>query len=309
MYKVLVTGGAGFIGSNLVAELVNKDYEVIVIDNLLRGNKIDRDVLKKITLINEDIINKNVVLKYAEDCDYIFHFAALLGVDIVADNPVECMETEILGMKNILDAAILHKVKKIIYASTSGVYGHASIDKAVNEEIQLDTRTSYAIAKRFNEIYLKSSYIEKGIESVSLRFFNVYGTNQDNRMVIPLFFEQALKNEPITIFGTGKQTRDFTYIDDCVRSIISVSEKVKGCEIINVSHEKETTMNELALLIKNITNSKSQIIHTKVSKKRYDYEVERRVGSSEKLFRYISYKPETELIDGLARFYKSIKMK
>ncbi|MFB6258230.1 MAG: NAD-dependent epimerase/dehydratase family protein, partial [Flavobacteriales bacterium] len=137
-------------------------------------------------------------------------------VDVVADNPVETMEVEAKGMLNITEAALLHGVNILIYASTSGVYGHSAIEESVKEDIQLDPRTSYAIAKRYNEIYLAGMYEEKTLPSISLRFFNVYGENQDERMVVPRFFEQAVKGDPITVFGNGKQTRDFTWIEDSV---------------------------------------------------------------------------------------------
>jgi UDP-glucose 4-epimerase len=186
--KILITGGAGFIGSHLTRHLLNQGNEIVVLDNLLRGNKIDKDVLNKIEFIYGDVRDVDVVKKASKNCDYIYHLAAILGVDIVADNPVETMETETIGTKNIVDAAILNNVKKIIYASTSGVYGHSDIEKSVDEEVIIDPKTSYAMAKRYNEIYLKSVFEEKGIESVCLRFFNVYGPNQDDRMVIPRFF-------------------------------------------------------------------------------------------------------------------------
>ncbi len=187
--KTVVTGGAGFIGSNLVKKLVELGHEVVVLDNLCRGNKLDKKILDSIQLIVGDIRDENIVMETLNSCDLIFHFAAVLGVDIVADNPVETMDTEFMGLKNIAKGTIVNGIEKIIYASTSGVYGKSAIEKAVDEEFNVDPSTSYSIAKRFNEIYLKSLYQEKGVQSISLRFFNVYGTNQDNRMVIPRFFE------------------------------------------------------------------------------------------------------------------------
>lgn len=299
MAKILVTGGAGFIGSHLVKFLVNTGNEVVVLDNLLRGNKIDKDIFEKITFVKDDIRNYEVVNTVSKKCDYIFHFAAVLGVDIVADNPVETMDTEVIGMKNVVDAALLNNIKKVIYASTSGIYGHSAIERSVTETIQVDPRTSYAMAKRYNEIYLKAAYEEKGLNSISVRFFNVYGSKQDNRMVVPRFFEQALRNEPLTVFGNGHQTRDFTYIDDTIKACLLLTEKVNGCEIFNVANENESNIYDLAVLIKEITNSKSEIILVDAPKKRYDYEVERRFGSSQKLLNAVGFKPNTKLRDGL----------
>ncbi len=302
--KILITGGAGFIGSNLSKRLVDDGHEVTVLDSLLRGNKLDKDTFEKITFIKADVRDFDAVLNASKGCDLIFHFAAVLGVDIVADNPVETMDVEVIGTRNVVLAAEINNIKKIMYASTSGIYGHSAIESALTEEVLVDPHTSYAMAKRYNEIYLTSHHQEKGIDVVSLRFFNVYGSNQDNRMVVPLFFEQAVGNERITVFGTGKQTRDFTYIDDTVEACIRLID-VKGCHIVNIANEAEWCIDELAVKIKEVTGSSSEIIFLEAPKKRYDYEVERRVGSSDKLFGLTNYKPRTSLDEGLKLIFET----
>lgn len=299
MSKFLVTGGAGFIGSHLVEKLVDLGHEVIVADIMLRGNKIPHDVMDRVDFHNADVKDRDSMFELIKGCDQIFHFAAVLGVDVVADNPVETMDTEVVGMKNIAEAAITHGVSKIIYASTSGIYGHSAIEQSVTENIIVDPRTSYAIAKRYNEIYLGALHEEKGFESISLRFFNVYGPRQDNRMVIPRFIEQALAGDNLTVFGNGMQTRDFTYIDDTIKSCIELAKVGNGAEIYNVANEREFTIKELAETIIQTTNSSSEITYVDAPKKRYDYEVERRFGNSTKLFEAIGYKPATTLADGL----------
>jgi nucleoside-diphosphate-sugar epimerase len=302
--KILVTGGAGFIGSNLVERLVTDGHQVIVLDNLLRGNKINPEVFRKIEFHNKDIRDLQAVEEASKGCDVIFHLAAILGVDIVADNPVETMDVETVGMRNIAIAALNNGIKKILYASTSGIYGHSAMEKSVDEEIMVDPRTSYAMAKRYNEIYLSALNEEKGIQSIALRFFNVYGHNQDNRMVIPRFFEQALNNEAITVFSKGLQTRDFTYIDDTIESCIRLMNLDAGFQIFNIANENELSIIDLAKRIKEITKSSSEIVFIQAPDKRYDYEVERRVGSSEKLFSHIKYKPGTSLEDGLKYIFE-----
>jgi nucleoside-diphosphate-sugar epimerase len=219
----------------------------------------------------------------------------------VADSPVETMETESIGMRNVAHAAVECGIDKLIYASTSGVYGHSAIEKSFTETIQLDPRTSYAIAKRFNEIYLAAMYDEKGLDSISIRFFNVYGPGQDNRMVVPRFFEQALSGRPITVFGDGKQTRDFTHIDDSVTACVRLAELGPGCEVFNIANEHEETIGRLAELIQELADSGSAIEYVAAPPRRYDFEVERRVGNSEKLARAIGFKPTIPLRDGLER--------
>jgi UDP-glucose 4-epimerase len=301
--KILITGGAGFIGSNLSKRLVDDGHEVVVLDNLLRGNKLDRDTFSKITFVNGDVRNFETVNSLAKGCDVIYHFAAVLGVDVVADNPVETMDVEVIGTRNVVQAAEINNVGKILYASTSGIYGHSAIESALTEEVLVDPRTSYAMAKRYNEIYLASHNQEKGLNAICLRFFNVYGRNQDDRMVVPRFFQQAVANEPITVFGTGEQTRDFTYIDDTIEACVRLM-NIKGYHIVNIANETEWNIKELAVLIKEITQSSSEIKYIDAPKKRYDYEVERRVGSSEKLMRLINCKPTVDLKKGLALIYQ-----
>ena len=303
--KIFVTGGAGFIGSALVEKLVDLGHEVMVYDNLLRGNKIDHDTMKKITFIKGDVRDKDKVILSSSGCDVIFHLAAVLGVDIVADNPVETMEVETIGMQHVAEACQVNGIKKVLYASTSGIYGHNAIEQAVTEDIIVDPRTSYAMAKRYNEIYLGALNEEKGLDAIALRFFNVYGPKQDNRMVIPRFIEQAQKGDPITVFGNGKQTRDFTWIDDTVDACISLMEKVSGYHIVNIANENEGCIEDLAFTIKKVTQSSSEIKYIDAPKKRYDYEVERRVGSSAKLEKLTGSKPSTQLEEGLMRILKA----
>lgn len=304
--RIVVTGGAGFIGSHLVEKLVEMGNEVVVIDTLLRGNKIPNEIFKKVDFHKVDVSDRDKVIQLSKGADIIFHFAAVLGVDIVADNPIETMETEVNGMQSVAHAAMENNISKIVYASTSGVYGHLALEKSVDEEILVDPRTSYAMAKRYNEIYLASLFEEKGIHSVAIRFFNVYGLRQDNRMVIPRFYEQAMRNDPITVFGKGQQTRDFTYVEDAVKSTILLASKVHGFEIVNVANEKELTIGELAERIKKITNSNSEIVFVDAPKKRYDYEVGRRFGSSTKLFNQVGYKPDTGIDFGLGAIFSSL---
>lgn len=306
MKKILVTGGAGFIGSHLVERLVKDGNHVVVLDNLLRGNKIPREILKEVEFYAEDVRDEDAVFAAADGVDQIIHFAAVLGVDVVADNPVETMEVETIGMMNLVKAGLINNIEKMVYASTSGVYGHASIEEKVTENIAVDPQTSYAIAKRYNEIYLQGIYQERGLPSACLRFFNVYGPRQDSRMVIPRFVEQALQGEPITVYDDGKQTRDFTWIGDTVEAVLQVMEKSQGCEIFNIANEDELCIADLADHVKRLTRSNSEIVNVPSPLKRKDFEIRRRYGSSQKLFDFTGFRPATNLEDGLNNILEGI---
>jgi UDP-glucose 4-epimerase len=303
--NVLVTGGAGFIGSHLAECLLKSGHDVMILDNLLRGNKLRKTILSNVELVRGDVRDKDLVMKLCKNKDVIFHLAAILGVDIVADNPMETMEVETNGLKNIVEGALLAGVNKIVYTSTSGVYGKKLIDGSVTEDVHLDPASSYSIAKRYNEIYLTAVYHEKRIAAVSARLFNVYGQRQDERMVIPRFVEQAIANEPITVYGSGAQTRDFTYVEECVDCLVELANTVTGSEIFNISRGEDITILEVAEEIKKLFNSKSEIVKMGVPKSRYDFEVEKRCGNSDKLFKHIGCKPVITFYEGLRLTYNN----
>ncbi len=299
MKKILVTGGAGFIGSQLVEHLSKKNY-VTVIDNLSQGNKI-KNINKNIKIIKGDVRDNKLIDYHSRNCSSIFHLAAVLGVDVVSKKNVETMECEFEGLKNVCNAAKKNKIKKIIYSSSSGVYGKLNYKGNVKEDVVISPVSAYAIAKRSCEIYLKYFYLENKIDSIAVRLFNVYGPGQDTRMVIPRFIQQAKNDKPITIYGYGKQTRDFTYIDDCVRVFDLINKKINGFKILNSSRGQDFSVNELAKVIKKKFTSKSKIIHIKVPNNLEEFQVMKRSGNSSKLRNLIGYKPHTNLMDGLKK--------
>ena len=297
MKKVMVTGGAGFIGSHLV-EYLSKSYRVVVIDNLSQGNKL-KNINNNIRLVKGDVRDYDLVKYHSKNCTSIFHLAAILGVDVVSEKNIETMDCEFEGIKNVCSAAKKNKLKKIIYASSSGVYGQLNYKGNVKESAIIQPSSAYSMAKRACEVYLKYFYRETKINSVAVRLFNVYGPRQDDRMVIPRFIDQAKSNKSITVYGNGKQTRDFTYIDDCVKTFDLIDKKVTGYHILNSSRGKEFDIYSLAKMIKKKIKSKSNISKVNVPKKIQEFQVMKRSGDSSKLFKLIRFKPNTDLIDGL----------
>ena len=303
--KILITGGAGFIGSYLVDTLLHTGWEVTVLDNLTMGNKICPQALPNVQFINGDVRDLNVVLKAAQGADAIIHFAAIVGVDEVINRRSATIEIESIGTYNIVHVAKKMGTQKIIYASSSAVYGKGKADiNRENNELHLEN--AYALAKRLNELYLDALTKEEGISTNSLRFFNVYGQRQDNRMVVPRFFEQAMTNQPIEVFGDGTQTRDFTHVDDVIKVVMSLLENHSVNGIFNVSRGIETQIHELARMIKKVTRSNSEIRLLDFPKKRNAYKVNKRVGCAEKLYQHLDFKPSILLEDGLKKYHAEL---
>ena len=259
-----------------------------------------------IKLVKGDIKNYKLVKKYSKNCTCIFHLAALLGVDIVAQDHLETMETEFVGISNVCKAAYENKVKKIIYASSSGVYGKQQFKVSPRETENVTPVSSYAMSKRNGELYLKYFNRKHKIDCIALRLFNVYGPRQDSRMIIPRIYQWVKNNNDIILYNKGQQTRDFTYINDCIKSFILIYKKLKGFHILNIAKGQDIKVVDLAKLIKKITKSKSKITFKKIPKNLLEFEVQKRRGNSYSLLKKVRYKPSTSLQKGLISTFKKI---
>ncbi len=267
MKKVIVTGGAGFIGSHLVEELVNKGYAVTVIDNLFTGKKEHlKNVGEKIEFIEGDIRDIDLLKKHFVGVDTVFHQAALRSVPASVKEPVPYYDVNIIGTHNVLEAARVCGVRRIVFASSSSVYGDL-IELPQKEDKTGNRLSPYAISKKTGEdlcIYFYKTY---GLETVSLRYFNVFGPKQDPHSqysaVIPLFITSLINNQQPTIFGDGEQTRDFTHVNNVVQANILAmnAEKAVG-QAINVANGERISVNKLFNSIKKILNKTIEPIYT-----------------------------------------------
>lgn len=254
--KVLVTGGAGFIGSHVVDRLLQEGHEVSVIDNLSTGKR--KNLNKKAKLYKMDIQSRGVdrVIRTQRPTT-IVHLAAQMNVRLSTEDPTFDASVNILGTINLLEHATRHGVRKIIFASSGGaVYGEQDVFPA-SESHRTDPLSPYGISKLAGEKYLAYYSHETGIRHVALRFGNVYGPRQEpegEAGVIAIFTKKMLKGEQPIINGTGKQTRDFVYVDDVVESIMAtLSPEIEG--IYNVGTGQETTVNDCYKLLKEFTKS------------------------------------------------------
>lgn len=263
MKKILITGGAGNIGSSLANHLALNNYKVYVFDNLITGS-----VDKLITHNNIEFIKGDVNIYNEIDSlmkkirfNYVFHYAALVGVQRTVDNPLLVMK-DIDGIRNILEISKNTKVEKIFYSSSSEVYGEPFEMPQNEHTTPLNARLPYAIVKNLGEAYFKAYNKEYQLPFSIFRFFNTYGPNQSNDFVISKFIDMALNNVDITIYGDGSQTRTFCYIDDNLEVTTQIFEKnLLENEVVNIGCDIEIKILDLAELIIKLLNSKSKIVY------------------------------------------------
>ena len=266
MDKILITGGAGFIPSCLAERLVqDKNNFVVIFDNLITGSKekLPSQKLKNWRFIKGDVNNYNDIssVMLSHSFDYVFHYAALVGVQRTLSNPVMVLD-DIQGIKNVLELCKNTGVQRIFFSSSSEVYGEP-VEFPQNEDTTpLNSKLPYAIVKNVGEAFIKSYKKEYGLDYTIFRFFNTYGPKQSTDFVMSKFIRAALKNKEITVYGDGKQTRTFCFIDDNIESTYnSLSKNMFLNDVVNVGNDKETTIIDLAKMIIKITKSKSKIVH------------------------------------------------
>jgi len=252
MAKYLVTGGAGFIGSNLVDKLIEKGHEVVVIDNLSTGKK--ENINPSAKFYQFDICDIDKIYGAFDGVKFVFHLAAIPSVPMSIQDPVGTSEINILGTINVLRAAQVAGCKRVIFASSSAVYGDQK-EFPIKESAVLNFKSPYALHKLVGEQYARLFTDIYKLPVICLRYFNVYGPridiNSDYSLVIGKFLKLHAQNMPLTIFGDGNQTRSFCYVDDVIEANIKASEndKLVGGEVINIGHEKSFSINSLAELI------------------------------------------------------------
>jgi UDP-glucose 4-epimerase len=260
--KVLITGGAGFIGSHLVASLRGQ-AEVRVLDNL-RGA--DRGGLKRQSpdLIEASVLDTAALRTAMAEVDVVFHLAAMISVKESIENPRECLEINALGTLNVLRAAADAHVRKLVFASSAAVYGDNPPVPTV-ESVAPQPRSPYAITKLDGEYYCEMFAREGWLDTASLRFFNVFGPGQDPAgpyaASVPSFLQRAVRGEPLTVFGDGEQSRDFIYVRDAVSALTFAAENALARGVLNCGYGHATTINELVRRVLAATNSRSPVVY------------------------------------------------
>ena len=320
MKKVIVTGGAGFIGSNLVKKLLDQNIEqLLIIDDLSTGNETNISSIlndERLQFVNskiEDIENINDLFK---NYDFCYHLAAGVGVQYIMDNLSESLLTNILATHKVLEACQINKLP-ILLTSTSEVYGVAEDDVWTEETKSLigpttKLRWSYAASKMIDEFIALSLFEEGKVSPIIVRLFNIIGPNQLSKfgMVVPRFIESALEDKDILIHGDGSQSRSFTWVDDVVNYLIKLAEVKAYGEIFNIGQTEEISIKNLAELIIEKTNSKSQIIfksHEEVFGKAFE-DPKRRTPGIDKIIKFTGMKPTKNIefmIENIINFKKN----
>lgn len=261
--NILITGGLGFIGSHIANELMDNN-KVSILDNLSTGdiNNLKTPNHENLKIINEDIRNTNLD-ELTSDVDYIFHLAAMASVPLSIDKPIECSDINLNATIKLLKSAANNNVKKIIFSSSSSVYG-PNTNIPLKETEQPMPKSPYAASKASCELYLNSFYESHGLNYISLRYFNVFGPGQNKNSqyaaVIPNFISALLENEQPEIYGDGEQTRDFIFIKDVVRANINAAESdFNG--IINIASGEKLSINQLYEIVKKTLNSEIEPIY------------------------------------------------
>ncbi len=302
--KALVTGGAGAIGSNLVSRLLRDRWEVLVLDDLSSGR---RENLFSGALFLEGSITDDVLLEKAfhHKPQVVFHLAAHFANQNSVEHPLADLETNARGTLMLLEKSLQNRVQRFVYASSSCVYGAASV--MTEDLVGTELDTPYAISKMAGERYVRFYGHHHGLETLSLRYFNTYGPGElpgPYRNVIPNFFARALRGEPLIITGTGEETRDFTYVEDTVEATVRAALKpVKPGEVLNIGGGNPATIQNLAEQINTITGNQSGVEFR--PPRQWDAIPHRR-AEVEKMASLLGYVPSTPLEEGLNKTYRWI---
>jgi len=264
---ILITGGAGFIGSHLSDALLAKGYAVRVLDDLSTGRRLNLQLDNpRLQLIEGDVADAALVARAAEGCQAVVHLAAVASVQASVEDPVRTHQSNFIGTLNVCEAMRVAGIKRVLFASSAAVYGNNGEGQAIDEDTPKAPLTPYAVDKLASEQYLDFYRRQHGREPVVCRFFNIFGPRQDPSSpysgVISIFCERALNGTPITLFGDGEQTRDFLYVADLVAVLVQALEQAQVQEgAVNVGLNRATTLNQLLDALRKVVGPLPEVNH------------------------------------------------
>ena len=301
--RVLITGGAGFIGSHL-AQALRQDAAVRILDNLRTGNR--RSLVGcNVDFVKASVLDTTALQNAMSEVDVVFHLAAMVGVQESMDNPRGCIETNVIGTLNVLEAAAEAGARRLVFASSAAIYGD---DPPVptSETAPPSPKSPYAMTKLDGEYLCEMFRREDRLKTATLRFFNVFGPGQDPASpyaaAVPTFLRRAMCGEEMTIFGDGEQTRDFVYVKDIVASLLFVAENSDLAGAYNCGYGRQTTINEIANRVLALTQSESRLIHLPAR----PGDVRHSCASTERL-RACGWRPVSGLEEGLRETVEAVR--
>lgn len=312
MSKIVITGGAGFIGSHIAESLAKNGHEIVIVDNLDPYYSIDLKMRNldivldsgNAVFINADVTDLSSMKEIIDGTvDYVYHEAAQAGVRISVEDPFKPNDVNVLGTLNVLKASLDAGVKKVINASSSSVYGKVKY-LPFDEQHPTEPVSPYGVSKLAAEHYCRVFYEVYGLPTTSLRYFTVYGPRMRPDLAISIFTKKMLANEPITVFGDGEQTRDFTYIEDVVEANKRLlNNKVTDGKVLNIGGGNRISVNTLIETLKSITGSKSEVIYSNKQKG----DTEDTLANTDLGNKLIGYSPLFDITKGLNKFVNWFK--
>lgn len=306
--RVLITGGAGFIGSHLVEALLAKGYKVRVLDNLSTGKVGNLPMGNaNLNVVVGDVADIDVVAQAMRDCSAVVHLAAVASVQASVDDPVGTHQSNFVGTLNVCENMLKADIKRVVFASSAAIYGNNGEGSAIDEDTPKAPLTPYAADKLASEYYLDFYRREHGLEPVILRFFNIFGPRQDPSSpysgVISIFTKMAMAERPVAVFGDGGQTRDFVYVKDLVSILVQAveaNEPKPGA--VNVGLSRSTSLNDLITELGNATGSPLQVTHN--APRQGDIRHSR--ANNARLLERFKLTEPTSIGDGLAQLLRSL---
>lgn len=300
---ILITGGAGFIGSHLCDALLEKGYAVRVLDDLSTGKRdnlqLDHPALE---LIEGDVADAALVARAASGCKAVVHLAAVASVQASVDDPVKTHQSNFIGTLNVCEAARLAGIRRVLFASSAAVYGNNGEGQSIVEDTLKAPLTPYAVDKLAGEQYLDFYRRQHGLEPVVFRFFNIFGPRQDPSSpysgVISIFCERALNGTPITVFGDGEQTRDFLYVGDLVAVMVQALELAEVQEgAVNIGLNQATSLNQLLAALKTVLGDLPAVSYGPAR----SGDIRHSRADNSRLLARFAFPVPTPLVEGLAR--------
>lgn len=306
---ILITGGAGFIGSHLSDALLARGYAVRIVDDLSTGKRdnlqLDHPLLE---LIEGDVADAELVQRAAAGCQAVVHLAAVASVQASVDDPVRTHQSNFIGTLNVCEAMRVHGVRRVLFASSAAVYGNNGEGQSIAEDTPKAPLTPYAVDKLASEQYLEFYRRQHGLEPVIFRFFNIFGPRQDPSSpysgVISIFSERAVQGQPITVFGDGEQTRDFLYVGDLVQVMVQALEQAQVEEgAVNIGLNQATSLNQMLAALQQVVGSLPAVSYTTPR----SGDIRHSRADNRRLLARFDFQRATSMAEGLARLLGKLR--